>query len=118
MNKLDESKKGKIESLQVKVDEYQQDPTLCAALTLEQCAILAKLQTIYNILNNKALTTVQSMYNNICKGVKDEMKQLNSIYGNMETEQLYRDYITEYGAAKKGYGLSKLLDVKIMNGNI
>jgi hypothetical protein len=98
MNKLDESQQQEIRSLQVKVDTYQQDPTICADLTLEQCTSLAKLQTIYNILNNKPLTTVQPMYNNICKGVRDEMKQFYSIYENMEAEQLYQDYIREYKA--------------------
>jgi hypothetical protein len=100
-----------ITSLHQKVDEYQQDPNLCADLNDEQCTILAELQIIYNILSNQTSTKVPSIYSTTCKGVIDAMEQFDTTYKNIESEQLYVIYIKKYKEAKEKYLLDRLLPI-------
>jgi len=102
MNKLNDSEKQTIESLQTKVDLYQNDPVLCGDLDFEQYTILAELQTIYNTLSNKQLSNIPSLYNNTCIGVKNQMEQFTTIYANMEAKELYEIYMKKYQEAKTG----------------
>jgi len=109
MDKLNDSEKQKIESLQKIIDKYQNDPDPCSELSLEQYIILAELQTIYNALTNTKLSNESSLYNNICKGVKDQMEQFTITYANMEAKELYENYMNIYQKAEPG--LNKLAEL-------
>jgi Glu-tRNA(Gln) amidotransferase subunit E-like FAD-binding protein len=112
MENLDDFQKQKIESLQKKVNQYQHDFTLCADLNERQYTILAELQTIYNHLSKKTLSNVPSLYNDICRGVRDQMEQMSTTYANIEPEKLYEIYIEKYKEAKIGPNqLTELLDI-------
>lgn len=100
MDTLDDMKKQRIESLQTKIALYQNDPSLCSELDIEQYRILAELQTIYNILNGITLSSNLSLYNNSCKGVIDQIADFIPIYSDMTPENLYINYIQKYQAAK------------------
>jgi hypothetical protein len=102
MDQLNEMERKKLDSLQSKVDEYQHDLNLCAALTGHQCEILAELQTIYNRLNNKTQTKHQPLFSTSCKGVQNRMKQFAHVSRSDETVgKLYRIYLQKYREAKK-----------------
>lgn len=99
MDKLDDSQRKLINFYQTKVDRYQTDPELCAALESEQYVILAELQTIYNILTVKTISAVPSLYQSDCVGVKNAMEPFTKIYTGMAPEKLAEIYITKYRQA-------------------
>ena len=112
MDQLNEDQQSQLHSLQLKVDEYQHDPSLCVSLAAHQCEILAELQTIYNLLINRTKGKHQPLFDVSCKRVRDRMKQYVPIYQTEKPEKLYQVYLSKYRTAKsRENNLTRLSDV-------